>query len=345
MSNETSSDVGTDVAHHVDLDAVTTRARFGELLTELRQRSGRSLRNLAAAVGSSPSTLSGWCRADNLPFPSQFDTFRAMLRELGVDDPEPWVDTLVTLRQSRPGRMAEEVAPYPGLAAFGCDDATRFFGREALVAHAIERLHAVLTEPGRPRILLLVGASGSGKSSLLHAGLAPALEAAGLATTAITPGSDAVARLRALDEHRDGTVPVLLVDQLEELFTSSEDAATPRRFLQALQELADPARTDGTAVIAAIRIDFYAELAAVADVTTTLEDAQILVDPLAPNELRRAIVEPARQVGIEVEEDLVSLLLRDFLPSSSVTRVHDAGSLPLLSHALQETYRRAAGGN
>ena len=345
MRNETSRDVGPGAAHPVDLDAVTTRARFGELLTEVRQRSGRSLRDLAAAVGSSPSTLSGWCRADNLPFPSQFDTFRAMLRELGIDDPEPWVATLVTLRQARPGRATEEVAPYPGLAAFGREDATRFFGREALVARTIERLRTVLSEPGRPRILLLVGASGSGKSSLLHAGLAPALEAAGLATTAITPGSDAVARLRALDGHPDSAAPVLLVDQLEEVFTSSEDEATPRRFLQALQELADPARTDGTAVIAAIRIDFYAELAAVADVTTTLEDAQIVVDPLAPQELRRAIVEPARQVGIEVEEDLVSLLLRDFLPSSSVTRVHDAGSLPLLSHALQETYRRAAGGN
>ena len=375
MGARTGRDTDTDVRGGFDPGAVTSRARFGALLTDLRQRSGRSLRDLAAAVGSSPSTLSGWCRADSLPFPAQFDTFRAMLRELGVADPEPWVDTLVALRATRAARTSGDpdggVAPYPGLAAFQREDAERFFGREALVARAIARWRTVLTEPGRLRILLLVGASGSGKSSLLHAGLGPALEAAGHATTAMTPGSDAVARLHDLEElavhgHHTGPgqppcaapdpatappspgyrepVPVLLVDQLEELFTSSDDPATPASFLRTLEELADPARPDGCAVIAAIRIDFYAALAAATDVTSTLEDAQVLVGPLSPDELRRAIVEPARQAGIEVEDDLVDLLLRDFVPSSSVTRVHDAGSLPLLSHALQETHRRARGG-
>ncbi len=353
MGTRTNRETGSEGRHRSALEGVTSRARFGALLTDLRQRSGRSLRDLAAAVGSSPSTLSGWCRADSLPFPAQFDTFRAMLRELGVEDPEPWIATLVELRSGRAGRTSTpdgvHEVPYPGLAAFGRDDADRFFGREALVARAMDRWTTALARPDRPRLLLLVGASGSGKSSLLHAGLRPALEQAGHTTTSMTPGSDAVARLQqhlaaTATDRANAPPPVLLVDQLEELFTSSEDPATPAAFLRRLEELADPNHPHGIAVLAAVRIDFYEELVASAGRTDTLEDAQLLVDPLAPDELRRAIVEPARQVGIEVDDELVETLLRDFVPSSSVTGVHDAGSLPLLSHALQETARRARGG-
>lgn len=330
------------------LAAATTRADLGVLLTELRHRSGRSLRDLATAVGSSPSTLSGWCRAENLPFPAQFDTFRAMLQEMGVDDPDPWVDLLVELRTGGAGRAHDGPPPYLGLAAFGREDADRFFGREALLERALTRWRALRTDDGRTNLLLLVGASGSGKSSLLHAGIGARLASQGTAVATFTPGREPLARLHAALEtataqRRPGT-PVLLIDQFEELFTAGADARQRERFLTEIDRLTDPTIAEHAGVIVAVRVDFYAELAASGHLAQALEDAQLLVGPMSEAELRCAVVEPARRAGVTLDDDLIALLLRDFVPSSSMAREHDVGALPLLSHALLETYRRSRRG-
>jgi len=328
------------------LTGTSTRAEFGAILTVLRQRSGRSLRDLAAAVDSSPSTLSGWCRAENLPFPSQFDTFRAMLRELGVEDVEPWLDVLVELR-SGGGRQPDGPPPYLGLEAFGHDDAHRFFGREALRDRALARLRSLLADPDRAGLLLLMGASGSGKSSLLRAGIGRLLHEQGHPTATFTPGTRPVERLQAaldaLPRDRDRRPAVLLIDQAEELFTASSDEARATGFLAALDRLTEPGADGGVAAVLALRIDFYAELAASGGLADKLEDAQLLVGPMTETELTRAIVEPARRSGVTLEDELVALLLRDFVPTSSLVRKHDVGALPLLSHALLETYRRGNG--
>ena len=325
------------------LTGVTTRAEFGAILTEVRQRSGRSLRDLAATIGSSPSTLSGWCRAENLPFPSQFDTFRAMLRELGLDDVEPWIDVLIELRTAG-GRDPDAPPPYLGLEAFGHDDADRFFGREALRDRALVRLRSMLADPDRAGLLLLLGASGSGKSSLLRAGIGRLLHEQGHPVATLTPGERPVAGLErartTLRAHPGAQPPVLLVDQAEELFTASSDPAQTDRFLAELDRLTEPGADGQVAAVLALRIDFYADLAATGRLTGTLEDAQLLVGPMTEAELTRAIVEPARRAGITLEDELVALLLRDFVPTSSMVREHDVGALPLLSHALLETYRR-----
>lgn len=330
------------------LAAATTRADLGVLLTELRQRSGRSLRELAAAVGSSPSTLSGWCRAENLPFPAQFDTFRAMLREMGVDDPEPWVDLLVELRTGGAGRAHHGAPPYLGLAAFGREDADRFFGREALLERALTRWSSLRTDDGRANLLLLVGASGSGKSSLLHAGVGARLAGQGTAVATFTPGREPVQRLHAAlttaTSQQDHAMPVLLIDQFEELYTAGADPQERERLLTELERLTDPSSEEQVGVIVAVRVDFYAELAASGHLAQALEDAQLLVGPMSETELRCAIVEPARRAGVTLDDDLIALLLRDFVPSSSMAREHDVGALPLLSHALLETYRRSRRG-
>ncbi|MGM0616785.1 MAG: helix-turn-helix domain-containing protein [Actinomycetota bacterium] len=330
------------------LAAVTTRADLGALLTELRQRSGRSLRELAAAVGSSPSTLSGWCRAENLPFPAQFDTFGAMLRELGVADPEPWIDVLIELRTGAASRAHDAAPPYLGLAAFGREDADRFFGRETLLEHALTRWHARQADERRANLLLLVGASGSGKSSLLHAGIGAELRSQGTAVVASTPGSEPLERLRmalqSATSQQGRGMPVLLIDQFEELYTAGADPHDRERFLAEIDRLTDPSRPEQVGVILAVRIDFYAELAATGHLAPALEDAQLLIGSMSEAELRRAIVEPARQAGVTLDDDLIALLLRDFVPSSSMAREHDVGALPLLSHALLETYRRSRRG-
>jgi transcriptional regulator with XRE-family HTH domain len=329
---------------------VSTRAELGELLTNLRRRSTYSLRDLAAVIGSSPSTLSGWCRAENLPFPSQHEVFREMLRTLGVEDTDPWMDALLRVRDGTAGRAARGAPPYRGLESFGPDDADRFFGREALVHEAHERWRSLVVDGGRANLLALVGPSGSGKSSLLQAGLRPRLESDGTRCAVMTPGPTPLDRLDTLVAEADEAAPhapgqdgqVVVVDQLEELFTVCQDPEQRVRFLDRLEELADPATPGG--VIVSLRIDFYAPLVATGRLVPSLQHAQVLVGPMHRDELLRAIVGPAERVGMSVDDDLVALMLRDFVPSGAIGAHHDAGALPLLSHALLETWQRARRG-
>jgi WD40 repeat protein/transcriptional regulator with XRE-family HTH domain len=319
------------------------------LLTDLRRRSTYSLRDLAAEIGSSPSTLSGWCRAENLPFAAQHDVFRDMLRVLGVSDTEPWVDALIRVRDGSGTRADPSTPPYRGLESFGRDDADRFFGREELVQQTHARWCALLHDDERPKLLALVGPSGSGKSSLLHAGLLPALEGAGATCWTMTPGVDPADRLaRLLAEARrqgaDGGDQVVLIDQFEELFTTCRDHAEREAFLDRLDEVAASTGSVVRGVVIALRIDFYADLVAAGRLVRSLQHTQVLVGPMCRDELVRAIVGPAEQVGATVDDDLVALLLRDFVPSGAIGARHDAGALPLLSHALLQTWRRSRRG-
>ena len=339
-----------------DLEAITTRAELGAALTALRRRSGRTLRELATEIGSSPSTLSGWLRAENLPFPAQDDTFRAMLLELGVDHADPWMEALLRVRDAAGSRDPDQPPPYRGLEAFGPADGDRFFGRETLVERALGRLHAQLDDPTRPNILVLVGASGSGKSSLLHAGLGPHLEADGYPLAPLTPGADPLDRLTAslatdagdatqATDATDASMPrVVLIDQFEELFTACDDPDERAAFLALLEDATSPDATDPCAAVLALRIDFYAEAAATGHLAEQLQHAQVLVGPMSREELRRAIVEPARAAGVSVDDDLVDLILRDFVPTGALEGQHTPGALPLLSHALLETWLRARRG-
>lgn len=356
------------------VSAVTTRAEFGSLLTDLRRACGFSLRDLAAAVGSSASTLSGWCRAENLPFPAQDELFCALLRELGVTDTAPWMDALVRVRGQGSARNTTP-APYRGLRSFTAVDAHWFHGRGELLERAVSRFHVVLDDD-RLRLLVLVGASGSGKTSLLHAGLCPRLADQGITCLTLSPGAAPTARLAELlahhlgedtaqvadrvahapaewlaglrpDVNADGAGPghvqlAVIVDQFEELFTACADESERRRFLSVLEEIAAPGGR--CAVIVGLRIDFYADVVASGHMLPALQDAQILVGPMDNQQLTHAIVEPARRAGWSVDDDLVALLLRDFVPSGSLGGRHDAGALPLLSHALLETWNRARRG-
>lgn len=366
---------GADDGGRPGITAVATRVEFGALLTDLRRRCGASLRELADAVGSSPSTLSGWCRAENLPFPAQDDLFRALLVQLGVLDTAPWMDALDRVRGAGSVRNANP-APYRGLHNFTTADADWFHGRAELLEQAVTRFHALLADD-RPRLLVLVGASGSGKTSLIHAGLCPRLAEAGIACLTMTPGTDPTRRLTELfdehpgtDEHPrtgvtqieqrlrtdpggrfDGASPptgptgidlAVVIDQFEELFTVCADEAERTRFLSMLEAIAAPGGR--CAVVVGLRVDFYADVVATSHLVQALQDAQILVGPMDAPQLTSAIVEPARQAGWSVDDDLVALLLRDFVPSGSLGGRHDAGALPLLSHALLETWNRARRG-
>ncbi|MCA1708236.1 MAG: WD40 repeat domain-containing protein, partial [Actinobacteria bacterium] len=134
------------------------------------------------------------------------------------------------------------------------------------------------------------------------------------------------------------------MDQFEELFTQCEDRVRRNAFLEVMTELASPMSGVDSAVIVSLRIDFYANLAATWPLAESMVDTQVLVGPLDKTQLVAAVLEPAKRAGFSVEDDLVDVLVRDFIPAGSIKACHDAGALPLLSHALLETWHLASRG-
>ena len=227
---------------------------------------------------------------------------------------------------------APVVCPYKGLATFDAEDAQYFFGRERLVAELVARL------VGAP-LLAVVGPSGSGKSSVLRAGLLPALAGGVLPGSAnwtqalIRPGEQPMRALgratRRLARERRG---VLAVDQFEELFTACQDEAEREEFVAALVRAA---RRGRGVVVLAVRADFYGRCAAYPELSRLLGANHVLVGPMSRDELQRAIERPAQRVGLSVEPELVEALLTDVEGRP--------GALPLLSTALLELWRRRDG--
>jgi class 3 adenylate cyclase/WD40 repeat protein len=204
--------------------------------------------------------------------------------------------------------------PYRGLEAFEASDRRFFFGREDVVAELTARLAS-------GSLLALVGASGSGKSSVLRAGLVGAAQdglIAGITSVALcTPGPAPPVDLPG----QPGGL--LVVDQFEELFTRTTDQAMRQAFIDAL--LAHPGP-----VVTGIRADFYGRLSTHPQLARAVATNQILLGPMNADELRRAITEPARAAGLRLDPGLVDLILRDV--------ADEPGALPLLSHALRATW-------
>jgi WD40 repeat protein/DNA-binding SARP family transcriptional activator len=222
------------------------------------------------------------------------------------------------------------VCPYKGLARFETVDAGFFFGREQVVAEAIGHLVG-------GRFLALVGPSGSGKSSLLRAGLLHALGSGALpgsdqwAYSVIRPGNHPLDALGALSERREHSM--LAVDQFEEVFTACPDVDERTAFLDAIT-VAATAPDGATTIVIAMRADFYGRCAEHRGLASLLASDQILVGPMDADELRRAIELPAQRADLTVEERLTEALVSD--------TVGQPGGLPLLSTALLElwTHRR-----
>ena len=217
---------------------------------------------------------------------------------------------------------ADVPCPYKGLLPFDADDSELFFGREQLTADLAQRL----TDS---RFLAVVGPSGSGKSSLVRAGLVPLLREAaddGLHTSIFTPGSHPLAQVA-----RARGASLLVVDQFEEVFTLCRDEEERRAFVEALLEAA----AQRTRVVIALRADFYGHCATYPGLVSALEEQQALVGPMSEEELRRAIERPAEHSGLVLEPGVVEGILRDV--------VGQPGALPLLSHSLLETWKRRSG--
>jgi len=264
-----------------------------------------------------------------------------------------------------PARAAEVemVCPYRGLDAFGEEDARFYVGREAETADALERLRT-------SRFLAVLGASGNGKSSLVRAGIVPALRTGALPGSerwpiaAMTPGADPLQALSAalgrmgLDEESSepaefsaygaaldqwvgravarsaSTGAVLVVDQFEEIFTVCPNPEARAAFIENLTYAATiPAGR--LVVILAMRADFVPRCAEHAHLRALLGEEQLIVGPLDPAGLRRVIEEPARRVGLQLEPGLARTIMEDV--------VDRPGALPLLEYLLLDLWRARRG--
>ncbi len=335
--------------------------RFAGDLRRLRREAGSpTYRTLADRAHYSPAALSEAAGGRKLP---TLDVTLAYVRACGGDAEgwrRRWNALAAELAHGASPATGDERAPYVGLAPFGPSDADLFFGRERLVADLLARL-------AERRFLACFGASGAGKSSLLRAGVLPAwrrahpdgtgvlltpgahpLEECAIALAAATGGTPAPIRAQlaadprglhrlvrqALGPEPGGPELLLMVDQFEEVFTLCRETDERARFIGALLTAARE-ENGRCRVVLGVRADFYAYCARHPELVAALNDAQVAVGPMTLDELRRAISEPAVRSGYAIESGLLTAL---------VAGAHDrVGVLPLLSHALLETWRRRRG--
>ncbi|HEX5809378.1 MAG TPA: tetratricopeptide repeat protein [Anaerolineales bacterium] len=264
--------------------------------------------------------------------------------------------------------------PFQGLQYFDEKDADRFFGREAVVARIVGRLTTT-------RFLTVIGASGSGKSSVVRAGVIPALrrgqrlEDGSLPPTdsgqwdirILTPSAhplDALAASLARDSESVSAITtlrndlsqdpnalslivrrvlsqngkkhlLLVIDQFEEVFTQCRQEDERRTFIDHLLQVIDPANPQAISVLLTLRADFYTQLAFQDRLRELVSQNQEFIGAMSREELTRAILQPAALGNWKVQEGLVEVILDDL--------GSEPGALPLLSHALLETWKRRRG--
>ncbi|WP_346185987.1 hypothetical protein [Streptomyces osmaniensis] len=335
---------------------------FAAKLRKVREEAGSpTYRNLARRAHYSIATLSGAASGRQLP---TLAVTLAYVRACGGDEGEwerIWRRTAAECASNAvrdPDQDRDSTSPpYVGLAPFQQSDADTFFGRENLTNRLVEHLK-------RNRFLVLFGASGSGKSSVLRAGVLPKF--AGTPALVLTPGArpleECAIQLAARAHVSPGTLHaelaaeprtlhravrqilagsstpadelLVVVDQFEEVFTLCRSTEERDAFLAALLH-ATRTPESSCRVALAVRSDFYTHCTRLPALVEALVDAHVPVGPMTTDELRAAIVRPATRAGLTVEGALLAALTAD---------AHGRpGALPLLSHALLETWHRRRG--
>ncbi len=239
--------------------------------------------------------------------------------------------TLADFDESLAPELPDEPSPYQGLQAFGEQDSAFFFGRERLVEKLYERIQS------GERLLTVVGASGSGKSSLVLAGLLPRLRTATQEggepvwqLITLVPGSDPLANLTAALSNDPLPLPrLLVVDQFEELFTLCKDETTQRAFAQQLLGLTEAAPP--CVVVLTMRLDFVGNVARLPEFYARFQAARSDVGVLDINELRAAIEQPAARVGLKFDDGIVDDLV--------TTILGEGAGLPLLQFTLLKLWK------
>ncbi len=307
--------------------------------------------------------------ADRQAAQSLLDYWSTRLYRLGQDLPEA---ILADFDPSLAPELDDRLNPYMGLEAFQLSNRGFFFGRQRFVASLVDHLKD-------NRLLALVGPSGSGKSSVVRAGLMSALQDGALPGSEalaypdpIVPGSQPLVALARLAQagaaDGDGRVPpqaaflksprqllqllrrdtVVVVDQFEEVFTLTGDDRVRAAFVNNLTALAQAPEARHLVVLT-MRVDFEGQAARLRDFEPLFEQALVRVTPLNAGEIREAIEEPANLVGLKFEDGIVDALINDVLG--------EPAALPLLQFTLLKlwearernrvtwgAYRRLGGG-
>lgn len=331
-------------------------ARFALDLRRLRETAGRpNYRELARRAHYSVSALSE--AAGGKAFPSLPVTLAYV--EACSGDRALWearwqaVSAELAIAVA-PSATDGSVVPYWGLRTFGPEDAQWFFGHEDLVQELIGQLR-------KAAFLVLIGPPGSGKSSVLRAGLLPALSRQDRQIVLITPGTHPITELtaglasaagesarpvreepaaepgdagrgvRRMAAAKPDEACLVIVDQFEEIFTLCQEESERSYFIECLLHTAGR----GARVVLGMRADFHARCREYPQLADALRDQRLLMEPMGEEGLRRIVIGPATRAGLKVEAALVEAI------------VHDAkgepGVLPLVSHALLETWKRRCG--
>ncbi len=345
----------------------------GAELRRLRDARGWSLAEMARQVPYSKSYLSKLETGAKRITPA---IARCLDEALGTDGALAAVLPVDDERES----TGTGVCPYPGLAAFGPDQARWFFGRDEVTAHLISQLDDRLVGGG---VLAVVAPSGAGKSSLLAAGLIPALAGGALPgsrtwpVVVTTPGAHPLATLAARVAERTGAEAaeaagdperfaafltataaaqdgnqehtssparvVLIVDQFEETFTECQTDAERQAFIATL---GTAAQRTAALVVVGVRADFYGHCLAYPALLGALQNP-VAVGPMNADQLRAVITRPAATEDLDLEPGLVELLLRDLGVAAEDADAgvagYDPGALPLLAHALRVTWHQRDG--
>ncbi|MFE3256074.1 NACHT and WD repeat domain-containing protein [Nocardia sp. NPDC059229] len=386
------------VTDEIDVDQIRSpRALFAKRFTELYEAAGNpTLRRVATAAehrmraaqgtrpgGASAQRISDWKAGRNVP--ARFEsllpvvlTLTDLARKTGrplprhLSEPKEWQRLWQAATTWNPQEEAEVACPYPGLTPYGHQNRDLFFGRTRATAELTDLVRAATG------LVVVIGASGAGKSSLLAAGLIPALTS--WETTLLTPGvqplealCDALAQpaveavpkaaehdspltpepttpapdshlQAALAPRADGPRRLLVIDQAEELFTTCDSDHDREAFLTLLDTCAT--RTDDPiAVVLALRADFYAHCLNHLILQNALEHHSFLLGPMRTDELAQAISGPARTVGLELEPGLEELVITELCGAGDHhdRRTYDPGALPLLSHVMAATWQHREG--
>ncbi|MEV0252606.1 AAA family ATPase [Nocardia sp. NPDC050712] len=372
------------------------RTIFSHRFAELFEAAGNpTLRRVAAAAearmratraagqkgGVSIQRISDWKAGRNVP--AKFESLLPVVLTL-IDEArksstqvapallsaQEWQRLWTAAIEWDPDSAATE-CPYLGLTAYGRADAELFFGRSRPTAEFVELIRATVGPEGQGGIVMLVGASGAGKSSLLEAGVIPELgqpeEDWEIAT--LTPGAEPVAALLAaaagsavpdLPDDRPPTADtvthtlstwgtdrrrLLIIDQFEELFTLCHDDDQRETFLAALEDLAIRGEREPTAVVLAVRADFYARCVDIPVLEDALKHRSYLLGPMRLDELAEAITRPAELAGYKLESGLEELVISELcgLGTRGERRAYDPGALPLVSHVMAAVWERRDG--
>ncbi|WP_234344396.1 trypsin-like peptidase domain-containing protein [Streptomyces sp. WM6372] len=278
-----------------------------------------------------------------------------------------YVTPVQVLREVWPGLAEQDVCPYQGLEAFTADEVRWFEGR----TDAVRQVLANLAQ--QQRLTLLLGPSGSGKSSLVEAGVLPALAAGEL------PGSDrwlpvlarpredllveieraglpeattlgiAAAVTRKLQAEPSYQRVVLVVDQFEELLAQSAAGPQHERRLAATNQITEAVQSQAElSVILIMRDDFYPQLAALARMLEAAMPGLLNVpSALSRQDLHDIITLPAQDMGARFQHGLPEQIISDVLaitPEQGSARQAPVTVLPLLELTLSQLWQRRQDG-